>query len=387
MISRIFSPPARQSYFLFGPRGVGKTFFLRRQYPEALFIDLLEDETFNDLISSPQRLEARIASSRANTIVIDEVQKIPRILDEVHRLIERHKLRFILTGSSARKLKRTDANLLAGRAITCFMHPFTALELGNRFNLRHSLQFGNLPLGYSVEDPRAYLKSYITTYLKEEVQQEGLTRNLGAFSRFLEGASFSQAQVLSISEIARQCGIERKVVEQYFIILEDLLLAVRIPVFSKRAKREMTQHPKFFFFDTGVFRALRPKGPLDSPDEIDGAALETLLFQELRALNDYLTLDYQFFFWRTRSKIEVDLVAYGERGLIAFEVTRAQVLRGADLKGLQEFQRDYPKARAIILYGGTKLTREGNIEIMPFEKGITGLSKILMGSSTAANSP
>jgi predicted AAA+ superfamily ATPase len=340
-------------------------------------VDLLEDDTFNQLTSSPQRLEALIDSEKAQTVIIDEVQKIPRILDEVHRLIEKRKVRFILTGSSARKLKRPDANLLAGRALTCFMHPFTAAELGSEYNFKHSLQFGSLPLAYSSEDPRAYLKSYITTYLKEEVQQEGLTRNLGAFSRFLEGCSFAQAQVLSISDIARQCAIERKVVEQYFIILEDLLLAMRLPVFSKKAKREMTQHPKFFIFDNGVFRALRPRGPLDSPEDIDGASFETLLFQEARALNDYLGLEYQLSFWRTRSKLEVDLVLYGERGLIAFEVKRAQMLRNEDFRGLRAFKEDYPQARTILLYGGSKRMREGSTELIPFAEGLAELPHIL----------
>lgn len=377
MISRIFKGPSSQSYFLFGPRGVGKTHFLREHYPDALFIDLLEDETFNELLSSTQRLESKILERSARTVVIDEVQKIPRILDEVHRLIEKRRIRFILTGSSARKLKRTDANLLAGRALTCFMHPFTAVELGARFNFAHSLQYGNLPLAYFSEDPRSYLKSYITTYLKEEVQQEGLTRNLGAFSRFLEGASFSQAQVLSISDVARQCSIERKVVEQYFIILEDLLLATRIPVFSKRAKREMTRHPKFFFFDVGVFRAIRPKGPLDFPEEIDGAALETLLYQEIRALNDYMNFEYQIFFWRTRAKLEIDLVLYGERGLHAFEVKRSQIIRDGDLKALRMFKEDYPEAKLVVFYGGKKRLHANGIDIVPFVEGIRLLPELL----------
>ncbi|MEK7287600.1 MAG: AAA family ATPase, partial [Elusimicrobiota bacterium] len=290
MYPRLFKPPKEKSFFLFGPRGTGKSSWVQGYFKDAIYVDLLESDIYTELLASPQRLEVKIPPGYKGWVVIDEVQKIPELLDEAHRLIEKRGIRFALTGSSARKLKRKGVNLLAGRALTLNLHPLTASELGNDFNVKRSLQHGQLPSAYAEANPEAYLKSYVKTYLREEVQQEGLTRNLGAFSRCLEAASFSQACVLNISSVARDCHVERKVVEDYFSILEDLLLAVRIPVFSKKAKRRLITHQKFYFFDAGVFRAVRPRGPLDSPQDIDGPSLETLVLQEIRALNDYLDL-------------------------------------------------------------------------------------------------
>jgi len=208
---------------------------------------------------------------------------VPELLNEVHRLIEGRKARFVLTGSSARKLRGKGINLLGGRALTYQLFPLTAVELGTDFNLKRSVEFGHLPVACTEKEPQPYLESYVKTYLREEVQQEGLTRNLGAFARFLETASLSQTGQLNISEVARDSSVERKVVENYFHILEDLLLAQRLPVFTKRAGRRIVQHPKFYIFDAGVYRTIRPKGPLDGPEEIRGSALETLVYQELRA--------------------------------------------------------------------------------------------------------
>ena len=238
-----------KSFFLFGPRGVGKTEWLRRTFPSDIYFDLLEARTYSQLLADPGRLADRIPRDYSGWIILDEVQRIPELLNEVHRLIESRKLRFIMTGSSARALRRKGVNLLAGRALTQFMHPLTIEELGDSFSLKHSLRYGTLPSVYTENDPAAYLASYVTTYLREEVQQEGLTRNIAAFSRFLEVASFSQAEVLTMAEVARESSISVKVIQDYFSILEDLLLAVRLPVFSKRAKRKLITHPKFLFFD------------------------------------------------------------------------------------------------------------------------------------------
>jgi predicted AAA+ superfamily ATPase len=216
-------------------------------------------------------------------------------------------------------------------------------------------------------DPEDFLFSYVATYLKEEVLAEGILRNLGAFARFLESASFSQASELNVAKVAEDCAINRKVAADYFQILEDLLLAERLPVFSKRAKRKLSTHPKFFFFDVGVFRHLRPKGPLDTSEEIDGAALETLVWQELKALNDYLDARYQISFWRTQGKLEVDLVLYGPTGFFAIEIKRADRIRPGALDGLQAFLSDYPEARAIAVYTGSRRYHENGIEIVPIE--------------------
>lgn len=365
MYSRIINYPKSQSFFLFGPRGTGKTWWVKQQFPDSIYIDLLASTHYTQLLAEPQRLENLIPPTYKNWIIIDEVQKIPALLDEVHRLIENKKLKFILTGSSARKFKQKGVNLLAGRALTHYSFPLTAQELGSDFNIKNAMQFGTLPMALASDDPASYLKSYVKTYLQEEIQQEGLTRNLGAFARFLETASFSQASLLNVSEVARECAVERKVVENYFSILDDLLLAIQIPAFTKRAKRRKTAHPKFYFFDAGVFQSLRPQGPLDSPGNIMGLSLETLVLQELRALNHYLNLDYTIHYWRDPSDNEVDFVLYGNKGIRAFEVKASSRIRSSDLKGIKMFLQSYPMTKATVLYGGNKKYYDHQIEIIP----------------------
>lgn len=377
MYSRLIEPPKDKSFFLFGPRGTGKTTWVKSKFTKALYLDLLEAELFNDLLSNPQRLENFIPKNFNDWVIIDEVQRIPELLNEIHRLIEKSKYKFILTGSSARKIRRKGINLLAGRALSYNLYPLTAVELGNDFDLNHSLSYGQLPCVYTEKDPKAYLESYVKTYLEEEIQQEGFTRNLGAFSRFLEAASFSQGAVLNISSVARDCSVERKVVENYFTILEDLLIAYRIPVFAKRAKRRLVAHPKFYFFDVGLYRALRPTGPLDIPEEIGGHAFETLFLQELEAINKYLRLGYNIFYWMTSNNMEVDFVLYGEKGIKAFEIKRTGKISSSMLKGLKAFQKDYPSARMYFIYGGERVLREGDIEILPLRNALKELSEIL----------
>ena len=369
------------SCFLLGPRGTGKSTWVSAALPKALRIDLLKESTFVELAGHSDRLEAMADGHRTSTIIIDEVQKLPALLDEVHRLIETRKFRFVLTGSSARKLRRSGANLLAGRAATLSMHPFTASELGARFDLLHAIRFGLLPSVWSDRDPDEYLASYVGTYLREEVQQEALVRNIASFSRFLEAASFSQAAGLNMVAVAAECGINRKTVENHFDLLEDLLLAVRVPVFHRKAKRKLVGHPKFFFFDAGVYRALRPRGPLDAGADIDGPAIETLLFESLRAENANQNLGYELFYWRTPAGAEVDFVLYGQRGLHAFEVTRSSVFREADLAGLRLFCGDYPSARGHLFYGGTRRYRYGAIEVVPLGEGLVGLGATLTRKS------
>ncbi|MEQ8763648.1 MAG: ATP-binding protein [Planctomycetota bacterium] len=373
MIPRLLQPSDSKSFFLFGPRGTGKTAWVRATFEDAVYLDLLESDLYTRLLAAPNRLESFVPPGGEHRVVIDEVQRIPALLDEVHRLIETRRLRFVLTGSSARKLKREGTNLLAGRALTDFMHPFTATELGDGFRFDHALRFGCLPAVWMEKEPERFLSSYVTTYLKEEVQQEGLTRNLGAFSRFLEAASFSQGAVLNITEVARECSVERKVVSNYFTILEDLLLAIRLPVFSRKARRKLVAHPKFFFFDVGVYRAIRPAGPLESIGEVEGPALETLVLQQLRALNDVLHLGYAISYWRTPSGTEVDFVLCGKRGLKAIEVKRSDRLRPRDLTGLRAFQEDYPVAECLLLHGGDRDQQEGSISVWPIESGLLRL--------------
>jgi len=377
MYSRLIHPPEGKSFFLFGPRGTGKTTWVKAAFPKAVYADLLEAELFNNLLANPQRLENLIPEGFKDWIIIDEVQRVPELLNEVHRLIEKSKYKFILTGSNARKIKRKGQNLLAGRALTYYMHPLTVSELGKDFKLEHSLKYGQLPCVYTEKNPKAYLESYVKTYLEEEIQQEGLTRNLSGFARFLEAASFSQGSILNISSVARDCSVERKVVENYFSILEDLLMAYRVPVFTKKAKRRMINHPKFYFFDVGVYRTLRPAGPLDMPEEIEGTSLETLLFQELNAANTDYALGYKIYYWRTAGNAEVDFVLYGDKGIRAFEIKRTARVSGVMLKGLKSFLEDYPMSKVYFIYGGSRQMRDGKISIIPIDDALRHLPELL----------
>lgn len=368
----------RGSFFLFGPRGTGKTVWLEQQFPEALTINLLEADVRRSLTAKPESLvDIVAANSDKTTIIIDEIQRVPILLDTIHDLIEKNRdKRFILTGSSARKLKRAQgADLLGGRAVKCLCHPFLASEMGSDFKLQDALQLGMLPLvRYPIaQEPHHVLRTYLDLYLQEEVINEGLIRNLDVFSRFLETASFSHGAVLSASDIAREAGAKRSTVDSYFEILEEMLVAIRLPVFTKRAKRETIAHAKFYFFDAGVYRTLRPKGPLDRPEEIDGMALEGLVLQHLRAWIDYSGERNALYFWRTRAGTEVDFVIYTEKDFVAIEVKNTAKISSKDLSGLKAFRDDYPECRTLFLYRGRQQTFIDGILVVPVERFLQGI--------------
>lgn len=368
-IQRFFNKP-NQSFFLFGPRGTGKSTLVKACYPEALWIDLLDPETLRSYSARPERLFDIVRGSpEKNIVVIDEVQKVPSLLSVAHALIEEKKgLQFILTGSSSRKIKQAGADLLAGRALNRQLHPFVAAELGDAFSLEKALQVGLLPVLIGAPNPSDALQAYVGLYLKEEIQAEGLVRNLESFSRFLEIISFSHGAILNVTNIARECEVKRKTVENYIEILEDLLLAYKLPVFTKRAQREMSAHAKLYLFDAGVFRALRPKGPLDRVEEAEGVALEGLVAQHLQAWNDYSTEKHDLAFWRTRSGLEVDFVVYGARGFWAIEVKNSTKVHSIDTKSLEAFLVDYPMAKGILLYRGKERLQQKGILCLPVDE-------------------
>lgn len=380
-VDRFFRPPAG-SFFLLGPRGTGKSWWTRRAFPGALLVDLLEPAMERRMLARPEALETLAEGMRKpGAIIIDEVQKAPALLDVVHRLIERKRgWRFVLTGSSARKLRRGGVNLLGGRAAHAEFFPYMAGELGERFSLGRSLQLGLVPGVLGAANPAEALAAYCDLYIREEIQTERLVRNVADFARFLEAMSFSHAALLNVANVARECAVERKTVAGFVEVLEDLLLATRLGPFTRRAKRATVAHSKFYFFDAGVFRSLRPAGPLDRPEEIDGAAFEGLVFQNLRAWSSWGgsakpggTGRRELGFWRTRAGLEVDFVAYGRREFVALEVKNTARVREADLRGLRAFHDDYPQATMILLHRGTERTREHGIWCLPAEQFLRAL--------------
>jgi len=370
---RFFDPPG-QSFFLFGPRGTGKSSWIQHAYPNALVVDLLKPAVYREMNARPERLaQLVLANPDRDPVVIDEVQRVPELLNVVHDLVEsRPGLQFVLTGSSARKLRRGGVDLLAGRALYRTLHPFMAAELPT-FSLEAVLVVGLLPVVVAAPRPSDVLEAYATLYLEEEVRLEGWTRNVGNFARFLEAVSFSHAAVLNISNVARECQIERKTVAGYVEILEDLLLSFRLPVFSRRARRKTSAHPKFYFFDSGVYRSLRPRGPLDRAEEIDGGAFEGLVAQHLRAWMAYSGRDCELFYWRTRAGAEVDFVVYGKDGFWAIEVKNAAAVRSHDLRSLKSFRDDYPECEPIFVYRGEERLLIDGILCVPGDEFLRGM--------------
>ncbi|MCE9626129.1 MAG: DUF4143 domain-containing protein [Deltaproteobacteria bacterium] len=306
---RLLSPPS-QSFFLFGPRSVGKSHWLKKHYPDAAWFDLLENRLYLELSRDPQLLESKVGNRPPNTwICIDEVQRVPDILNEVHRLIEKKKWKFALSGSSARKLKRGGANLLAGRAITKHMEGLVAEEMGKPFDLTEALKWGSLPL--VVLNPAAAtetLSAYVHTYIREEIKEEGLVRKTEPFLRFLEIAALLNGQQVNKENIAREAKVPRSTVDVYFSILEDTLLGNFLPAYRPEAKVREQVHPKFYWFDNGVARAAANL-LYDPPDSLWlGHALETFFFHELRVYNHTQSKHRPIYFYRTGAGNEIDFL-------------------------------------------------------------------------------
>jgi len=343
-------------------------------HKSSLFINLREPEVERSFLANPEKLRYLVHGSRHEWIVLDEIQKVPSLLDVVHTLIEEKEgFKFVLTGSSSRKLKRIGADLLGGRASNRHLHPFMAAELGKAFNLEKALNFGLLPLVWTDQDPKDALQAYISVYLREEIQAEGLVRNIGDFARFLEVVSFSHGATLNLTNIAKECHVKRKTLEGYMQVLSDLLLAYDLPVFARRAKRELAVRPKFYLFDTGVYSALRRRGPLDTSDEINGSALEGLVGQHLKAWCDYSEEPHELSYWQTRSKVEVDFVVYGPLGLWAIEVKNNKNPTFEDLKSLKSFAEDYPEAKCILVYRGNQPMKIDEITCLPVNEFLISL--------------
>lgn len=374
-IPRILNPP-KGSYFLLGPRGTGKSTWLLHQYPEAMRIDFLLGEEERRFSAYPERIrEVAAGLPKGATLILDEIQRVPRLLPEIHSLIEEKKeIQYIMTGSSSRKLRRSVSDLLGGRALLRQMGPFTAAELKGAFSLEKALKTGLIPLIWESTDPEQRLRDYLYLYLREEVHAEGLVRQIGDFSRFLEVSSFSHASVWTTTDISRESSVKRATVDNYLQILEDLLLAFTLPVFTRRAKRKLIAHSKFYFFDAGVYRILRPQGILDSSQEIEGLALEGLVAQHLRSWVLAQNQPHSLSFWRTQTKLEVDFIIYGPKGFWAIEVKRSSNLGPDDARALLAFKEEYPEATCLFVIPGKRRESYRGFPVVPMEEFLLGIT-------------
>jgi predicted AAA+ superfamily ATPase len=360
--------PGTESFFLWGPRQTGKSTLLRQTYPEGRWVDLLKAEEFRRYVARPELLRQEIEAEGprpGRQIVIDEIQKIPALLDEVHWLIENRGLHFALCGSSARKVKRGAANLLGGRAMRYELHGLSAGELGREFDLDRMLNHGYLPRIYAASRPKRMLDAYIADYLKEEVAAEGLVRNLPTFSDFLDVAALSDGEIVNFSNIARECGVSSHTTKSHFEILEDTLLGRWLPAYRKRPKRRVIGSPKFYFVDVGVVNRLARRGELLPGSEMYGKAFENWVFHELSAFLSYREFDGALSYWRLASGIEVDFVL-GDMQAAVEAKSSARITRD-HLKGLRSLVEDYNRVgrRIVVCREPRARKTDDGIEILP----------------------
>jgi predicted AAA+ superfamily ATPase len=368
MLNRIIQVP-QQSFFLLGPRGCGKSTWLRAAFPDAFVIDLLSEETYQRLLANPGQFADELrAVSTGRWVIVDEVQRLPNLLNEVHRFIEEKRLRFVLCGSSSRKLKRAGVNLLAGRALRRAMHPFVPEELGEKFDLEETLRYGSLPLVWDSAARQETLSAYVQLYLKEEIQAEALVRNLPGFARFLPIAALFHGQNVNVTNIAREAGVARTTVTGYLEILEETLLCFRLPAYVARLRVRERKLPKWYWCDPGIVRAMkRTAGPM-APEE-EGALFEGLVAQLLRAYKDYRGMCDNIFYWAPsgQAKQEVDFILIRESELIAVEAKSGRTFKNAWCKGLRAIETLEGLQRRIVVYPrGAAMRTEDGIEVLPF---------------------
>ncbi len=338
--------PPNRSAFLWGPRKTGKTTLLKQQFAGAFWIDLLDYDLFLTLSRHPTRLRQMLEAQVSKTIVIDEVQKIPHLMDEIHWLIENRGFQFVLSGSSARKFRRGHVNLLGGRAWRFELYPLVTAELKNDFNLDRALLCGLLPTHYFSPDSEMDLKSYVNDYLKEEIQAEALTRNMPAFSRFLYSAALTNGMLLNYSNAAREAGVSAKTIREYYQILEDTLVGRQLMPWKKSIKRRLIETAKFFFFDTGMVSALLNYKSLSPGTSEYGRAFEHFILQECWAYRHYSRLDFPITFWRSASGSEVDLIL-GEAD-VALEIKSSKNVKDRP-KGIHFFQEEYHCKKRLVV--------------------------------------
>ena len=353
-----------------GPRGSGKSTWLRSAFPDARVINLLSEEIYQRLLARPELFADELRALRpGKLVVVDEIQRLPNLLNQVHRFIEEKRLRFVLCGSSARKLKRAGVNLLAGRVLRRFMHPFVPEELGKRFYLEKALQFGLLPVVWDSAEKEETLAAYTQMYLKEQIQAEALVRNLPGFARFLPLAALFNGQVINTTNIARESGVARTTVTGFLEILEETLLCFKLPAFEARLRVRERKLPKWYWCDPGLVRAMKRLTGRPAPEE-RGALFEGLLAQLLRAYRDNSRLFDQMFYWAPsqKSDVEVDFLLARGKDLIAIEAKSGNTFQESWCKGLRAVTQLQGLRRRIIVYSqGPVLQTEDGIEVFPFQ--------------------
>jgi predicted AAA+ superfamily ATPase len=360
--------PPGQSAFLWGARKTGKSTYLKEKFPGSLVFDFLKSDLFIEFSKNPSLLrEQLLAQSEAvlrHPVILDEVQKIPQILDEVHWLIENKGLQFILCGSSARKLKRGQANLLGGRAWRYEMFPLTTVETGS-VDLLRALNHGLIPAHYLQNNYKRSLKAYVRDYLKEEVFNEGLTRNIPAFSRFFDAMGYSHGELTNYSNIARECGVDSKTVKEYYQILIDTLLGIMVEPFKRRKNRQtISKASKFYLFDVGVAGAITNREINEEKGELFGKAFEHFILMQIAAHSSYSALEYEINFWRTKSGMEVDFIL--GKGEIAIEVKGSSRVDNRDLKSLSAFIEEYSPRKAFVVCNEKAKRVHGQITVIPW---------------------
>ncbi|MBQ3709484.1 MAG: ATP-binding protein [Bacteroidales bacterium] len=348
------------SIFLFGARQTGKSTILRQQFPQSIYIDLLDNSVKERYRRRPSLLyEALMEKAEGTLVIIDEIPEVPDLLNEVHRLIVEKKLVFILCGSSARKLKRKGHNTLGGRAFPVYLYPFVSSEIPD-FDIDRAVTYGMIPPHYLAKNPSRLLAGYIDIYLKEEIKEEALVRNLDAFHRFLEVAALTDGEIVNNNNIAQDCGVHATTVNAYFDILEDTLMGYRIPAFRKVMKRRLMQAPKFYYFDIGVANHLLHRKQLVRGTPEYGHAFEHFVIQELYAWLHYTHSDETLSYWRTYTGLEVDAVIGDAK--VAIEIKSVEEVLAKHLKGLKAFGEEHPQSRKIIVSLDRINRRIGDIE-------------------------
>ena len=350
------------SIFLFGARQTGKSTILRKEFPKSVFIDLLDSELRMRFKRRPSLLYEMLKDKESNTIVvIDEIPEVPELLNEVHRLISEKDIIFVLCGSSARKLKRKGYNTLGGRAYQCYFYPLTSNEITD-FDLDRALTYGLLPTHYLAKNPKRLLAAYVDVYLKEEIQEEALARNLTGFHRFLEIAALTNGEIVNYANIASECGVSAQTIKSYFGILEDTLVGYMIPAYTKVIKRRLVQAPRFYFFDVGLTNHLLHRDALVRGTPEYGHAFEHFIIMELIAYIGYNHKEEQLSYWRTHTGVEVDVVIGNAK--LAIEIKSADEIAKRHMKGLKSFGDDYPDCRKIIVSLDRINRKEDDIELI-----------------------